>query len=53
MAMSIFMLLKGMRVYGKIQPEVDDLKRYNEFIVRSVLLNRNVDGTGLPRQAST
>jgi TetR/AcrR family transcriptional repressor of nem operon len=53
MAMSIFMMLEGMRVYGKIQPELDDLRRCNEFIVRSVLLNRNVDGTGLPRQAST
>ncbi|MGK3112108.1 TetR/AcrR family transcriptional regulator [Candidatus Pantoea formicae] len=43
MAISIFMMLEGMRVYGKIQPDIDDLKKCNEFIVRSVLLNRNVD----------
>ncbi|MCU5774388.1 TetR/AcrR family transcriptional regulator [Erwiniaceae bacterium BAC15a-03b] len=43
MALSIFMMLEGMRVYGKIQPDVEDLKRCNDFIVRSVLLNRNVD----------
>ncbi|WP_409076330.1 TetR/AcrR family transcriptional regulator (plasmid) [Pantoea sp. C3] len=53
MAMSIFMMLEGMRVYGKIQPEIDELKRCNEFIVRSVLLNRNVDRKDLSRQAST
>lgn len=53
MAMSIFMMLEGMRVYGKIQPDIDDLKRCNEFIVRSVLSNRNVDGKDLSRGAST
>jgi len=53
MAMSIFMMLEGMRVYGKIQPEKDDLKRCNEFIVRSVLSNRNVDGKDFSRGAST
>lgn len=53
MAMSIFMMLEGMRVYGKIQPEIDDLKRCNEFIVRSVLSNRNVAGKDLSRGALT
>ncbi|QZY97626.1 TetR/AcrR family transcriptional regulator [Pantoea dispersa] len=53
MAMSIFMMLEGMRVYGKIQPEISDLKKCNEFIVRSVSLSRNVDGKDLPSEAST
>lgn len=53
MAMSIFMMLEGMRVYGKILPEIDDLKSCNKFIIRSVLLNRNVDGKNLTKEAST
>lgn len=51
-AQTIFMMLEGMRVYGKIQPEIDDLKKCNEFIIRSVLLNRNVDAKELSRKAS-
>lgn len=39
MALSIFMMLEGMRVYGKIQPDSEDLKMCNDFIIRSVLLN--------------
>ncbi|MBK0003928.1 TetR/AcrR family transcriptional regulator [Erwinia sp. S63] len=53
MAISIFMMLEGMRVYGKIQPEIDELKKSNEFIVRSVLSNRHEDEKGLSSQAST
>lgn len=53
MALTIFMMLEGMRVYGKIQPEIDDLKKCNEFIVASVLLNRNVNEEELSRKAST
>jgi TetR/AcrR family transcriptional repressor of nem operon len=37
MAVSIFMMLEGMRVYAKIQPAIEDLRRSNDFIVRSVL----------------
>jgi TetR/AcrR family transcriptional repressor of nem operon len=37
MAVSIFMMLEGMRVYSKIQPAIEDLRRSNDFIVRSVL----------------
>ncbi|MGV8925054.1 MAG: TetR/AcrR family transcriptional regulator [Ewingella sp.] len=43
MAQSIFMMLEGMRVYGKIQPDIEDLKRCNDFIVKSVLLNTYLD----------
>ncbi len=43
MAMSIFMMLEGMRVYGKIRPELEELKKCNDFIIGSVLLNRNAD----------
>jgi len=37
MAQSIFMMLEGMRVYGKIQPDIEDLRKSNDFIVRAVL----------------
>ena len=40
MAVSIFMMLEGMRVYAKIQPAIEDLRRSNDFIVRSVLSNK-------------
>ena len=53
MALSIFMMLEGMRVYGKIQPDSEDLRRSNEFIVRSVLLNRGTGNNNLPVKAST
>ena len=53
MAQSIFMMLEGMRVYGKIQPDIDDLKKCNEFIVRSVLSNRNAGEEALSLKAST
>ena len=53
MALSIFMMLEGMRVYGKIQPDSEELKRCNEFIVRSVLLNRDVDKKDPSGKAST
>lgn len=41
MAQSIFMMLEGMRIYGKLQPEIEDLRRSNDFIVRSLLVNTN------------
>lgn len=53
MALSIFMMLEGMRVYGKIQPDMEELNRCNEFIVKSVLLNRAVDEKDFSRKAST
>ncbi|QII37614.1 TetR/AcrR family transcriptional regulator [Rouxiella badensis] len=37
MAETVFMLLEGMRVYGKVEPELENLKRTNDFIMRSVL----------------
>lgn len=52
MALSIFMMLEGMRVYGKIQPDIEDLRRSNEFIVRSVLLNTCIDDKDLSIKAS-
>ncbi|MFG6078822.1 TetR/AcrR family transcriptional regulator [Erwinia sp. OPT-41] len=52
MALSIFMMLEGMRVYGKIQPDSEDLKRCNDFIIRSVLLNSNLNEKELSGKAS-
>jgi len=43
MAQSIFMMLEGMRIYGKLLPEIDDLRKSNDFIVRSVLVNTHND----------
>ena len=43
MALSIFMMLEGMRVYGKIQPDREELKKCNAFIVGSLLINREAD----------
>lgn len=37
MAESIFMLLEGMRVYGKVSPDFERLRMSNAFIVQSVL----------------
>lgn len=37
MAKSIFMMLEGMRIYGKLQPEIRDLRKSNDFIVRTIL----------------
>ena len=52
MALSIFMMLEGMRIYGKVQPDIEDIRRSNEFIVRSVLLNTRVDDKNLSIKAS-
>ena len=41
MAQSIFMMLEGMRIYGKLQPDIDDLRKSNDFIVRSVRVNQH------------
>ncbi|WP_343463721.1 TetR/AcrR family transcriptional regulator [Pantoea sp.] len=43
MALSIFMMLEGMRIYGKIQSDSVELKRCNDFVLRTVLLNRAID----------
>ncbi len=37
MAETIFMMLEGMRVYGKVSPDFETLKRANEFMIGSVL----------------
>ncbi|ACS86383.1 TetR/AcrR family transcriptional regulator [Musicola paradisiaca] len=37
MAESIFMMLEGMRVYGKIQPDIATLRKANDFILHSVI----------------
>ncbi|WP_034951256.1 TetR/AcrR family transcriptional regulator [Erwinia oleae] len=52
MALSIFMILEGMRVYGKIQPDIEDLRMSNEFIIKSVLLKSCVDDKKLSFKAS-
>jgi TetR/AcrR family transcriptional repressor of nem operon len=39
MAHCIFMMLEGMRVYGKIKPNINILKKSSDFIVRTVLAN--------------
>jgi len=38
MAESIFMMLEGMRIYGKIGPDHQQLKLANDFIMSTVLL---------------
>lgn len=45
MALSIFMMLEGMRIYGKLQPDIEDLRKSNDFIVRSVRVN-TLSGAG-------
>jgi len=45
MAQSIFMMLEGMRIYGKLQPAIGDLRKSNDFIVRTILSD-NHDVTG-------
>lgn len=37
MAVTVFMMVEGMRVYGKIQPDLTELRKSNEFIVRALL----------------
>lgn len=37
MAESLFIMLEGMRVYGKVKPDFSALKQANEFIMMSVL----------------
>ncbi|WHU89948.1 TetR/AcrR family transcriptional regulator (plasmid) [Pantoea agglomerans] len=44
-ALSIFMTLEGMRIYGKLQPEIENLRKSNDFIIRTVLVN-TPDGAG-------
>lgn len=41
MAESIFMMLEGMRVYGKIQPDISMLRQANAFILDAVLAERD------------
>ncbi|AMG56428.1 TetR/AcrR family transcriptional regulator [Pantoea vagans] len=38
-AQSLFMMIEGMRIYGKVQPEIEDIRRSNDFIIRTLLLN--------------
>lgn len=40
-AKSLFMMIEGMRIYGKIQPEIEDIRRSNDFIIRTLLLSAN------------
>ncbi|AVV39542.1 MULTISPECIES: TetR/AcrR family transcriptional regulator [Pantoea] len=40
-AKSLFMMIEGMRIYGKIQPEIEDIRRSNDFIIRTLLLSVN------------
>ncbi|HHQ6628136.1 TPA: TetR/AcrR family transcriptional regulator [Serratia fonticola] len=37
MAESLFIMLEGMRVYGKVKPDFSALKQTNEFIMMSIL----------------
>lgn len=53
MAHCIFMMLEGMRVYGKIQPDIEDLKKSNDFIIRSVLSKAYADNRHHSTKAST
>lgn len=48
MAESLFMMLEGMRLYGKVKPKIENLRRSNEFFINSVLVTpvRNDDFSG-------
>ncbi len=48
-AKSLFMMIEGMRIYGKIQPEIEDIRRSNDFIIRTLLLSAN---TGAAKASS-
>jgi TetR/AcrR family transcriptional repressor of nem operon len=43
-AESLFMLLEGMRVYGKIGPEIADLKQVNHFMMTAILKPKPTGG---------
>ena len=53
MAQSIFMMLEGMRIYGKLQPEINDLRKTNDFIIRSVLADNHSGAGNLAVRVST
>lgn len=48
MAESIFMMLEGMRVYGKVKPNFVHLKQANEFIMMSVLKTGQINSSLSP-----
>ncbi|WP_337010829.1 TetR/AcrR family transcriptional regulator [Pantoea sp. AS142] len=52
MAQSIFMMLEGMRIYGKLQPEIEDLRKSNDFIVRTILINTTSEAGNTAVKAS-
>lgn len=37
MAEGLFMMLEGMRLYGKVKPKIENLRSSNEFFINSVL----------------
>ncbi|WP_442798107.1 TetR/AcrR family transcriptional regulator [Pantoea vagans] len=38
-AQTLFMMIEGMRIYGKIEPSIEDIRQSNDFIIRMLLLN--------------
>ncbi|AUX92220.1 TetR/AcrR family transcriptional regulator [Mixta gaviniae] len=44
MAESIFMMLEGMRIYGKVNPDLQRLQASNQFIMQSVMLPQAAGG---------
>ncbi|WP_369790432.1 TetR/AcrR family transcriptional regulator [Rouxiella sp. WC2420] len=43
MAETIFMMLEGMRVYGKVSPDYQSLVKANEFIIGSVMATHTAE----------
>lgn len=48
MAESLFMMLEGMRIYGKVKPKIENLRKSNEFFINTILVSpeHNVIQTG-------
>ncbi|WP_158781417.1 TetR/AcrR family transcriptional regulator [Pantoea sp. BAV 3049] len=46
LAETLFMLLEGMRVYGKIQPDSGMLAQVNSFVISTILSRNDNEGSG-------
>ena len=45
MGETLFMLLEGMRVYGKVQPDTDKLVRVNAFVIGTIQAQHSTEGS--------
>lgn len=39
MAESLFMMLEGMRLYGKVKPKIENLRKSNEFFINTIIVS--------------